>query len=153
MASKCPTSLNSFWAVGTSKAASVAPARLSAVPNLKMPEMVKVRVRTDQQDTHVVAHLEVVLLGGAGIHGHVVGAGRGRAGGQVERRQLGVGVEGDADGGRAAGGDGLAVRGDELGEPAERPLGVGHAGHLADGGQRSTRGSACGRRRRRRRCC
>ena len=37
-----PTSLKRCWAVGRSKAARVAPARLSAVPNLTRPEMVKV---------------------------------------------------------------------------------------------------------------
>ncbi len=44
MESNCPTSPNTCWAVGRSKAASVAPARLSAEPNLTRPEMVKVRV-------------------------------------------------------------------------------------------------------------
>ncbi len=44
MASNWATSPNSAWAVGTSNAANVAPARLSAVPNLAMPVMVKVPV-------------------------------------------------------------------------------------------------------------
>ena len=37
-----PTRSNKLWAVGRSNAASVAPARLSAVPNVTRPEMVKV---------------------------------------------------------------------------------------------------------------
>ncbi len=44
MVSNWPTSPMSAWAVGMSKAASVAPARLSAVPKRARPVMVKVRV-------------------------------------------------------------------------------------------------------------
>ncbi len=47
MASNCPTRLNRLWAVGRSKAAIVAPARLLAVPNFTNPEMVKVWGGTD----------------------------------------------------------------------------------------------------------
>ena len=43
MASRWPVSPNSCWAVGSENAASVAPARLSAVPNRTMPVRVKVR--------------------------------------------------------------------------------------------------------------
>ena len=42
MASYWPTRLKSFWAVGRSKAAMVAPARLLAVPKRTMPDRVKV---------------------------------------------------------------------------------------------------------------
>ena len=44
MVSNLPTSPMSLWAVGRSKAASVAPARLSAVPKLARPLMVNVWV-------------------------------------------------------------------------------------------------------------
>ena len=44
MLSNWPTSPMSFWAVGVSKPARVAPARLSADPKRTSPVMVKVRV-------------------------------------------------------------------------------------------------------------
>ena len=97
MASKRPISLNRCCAVGRSKAAMVAPARLSAVPNLTRPEMVKVwggparRIRTWSPT------VKWYLRGRAFVHHDVVGRGGGGALGQVERRQLRVGVEGEAD--------------------------------------------------------
>ena len=45
-----------------------------------------------------------------------------------QRRELRVGVEGQADGGGPPGGHRLAVGCHELGVAADRPLGVGHAG-------------------------
>ena len=44
MSSKWPTSPRRVWAVGMSNAASVAPARLSAVPKRASPVMVNVLV-------------------------------------------------------------------------------------------------------------
>ena len=62
MVSNLPTSPSSACAVGRSKAASVAPARLLAVPKRASPVMVNVLVGPSQQDPHPLAHLEVVLL-------------------------------------------------------------------------------------------
>ena len=52
MVSNLPTSPSRRWAVGVSKAASVAPARLLAVPKRASPVMVKVFVGPSQQDAH-----------------------------------------------------------------------------------------------------
>ena len=71
-----------------------------------------------QQDPHVVPYHEVVLRGRPLVHDHLVRGGGGGPGHQLERGQLGVGIEGEAEGGRPPGGDGLAVRGHELGVAA-----------------------------------
>ncbi len=70
-----------------SKAASVAPARLLAVPKRASPVMVKVSGGPFEQDPHVLAHLEVVLLRRPEVHDHVVRRRRRRALGQAERRR------------------------------------------------------------------
>ena len=118
----------------------------SAVPKRTRPVMVKVRVGPSQQDAHLLAHLEVVLLGRAQVHHDVVG-GRGRACPAARRRaeSCWFGIEGDPEGGRAAGGDRLAVRGDELRVAGHRALGrLPRPGTRAHRGQRATRGWGCG---------
>ena len=130
MASNWPTSPRSAWAVGMSKAASVAPARLSAVPKRARPVMVNVRVGPLQQNAHLLAHREVVLLRRAEVHDHVVGRSSapcpGRGGG---RRSVGSGSNEMPRVGAPPVVIGLAVGDDELRVAGDRSLGGLHAGH------------------------
>ena len=136
MSSSLPVSWAMACAVGSVNAASVAPARLFAVPNWAMPVMVKVRGGPGGQDADLLADGEVVLLRRPGVHHHVVGGHRRAARGQVQRGHPLVRVVGHADGGRAAAGrDGLAVPGHELGVAGDLAVGGRDAGHPADRGQ------------------
>ena len=89
--------------------------------------MVKVLRRPLQQDPHLLAHLEVVLLRRAEVHDDVVGRRRRRALDEPELGDLLVGVEGEAERGRPAGRDRLAVGRDVLGVAGDRAVGRLHA--------------------------
>ena len=139
--SYCPTRSNSCWAVGSQKAAMVAPARLLAVPNRTMPEMVKVcggpasRIRTCSP---TVKWYFCAVPASTTTWWASVGR---RALDELERRQRGFGSNEVPIVGRPAGGDGLAVGGHELGVARDGPVGVRHAGH---GGRWSTSDSGIG---------
>ncbi len=94
-----------------SKAASVAPARLFAVPKRMRPLMVKVRVGPCSRMRTVLADREVVLLRRAEVHGDVVRRRRCLALHDVQGGDLLVGVELDPQGGCPAGRDRPCRRG------------------------------------------
>ena len=65
--SNTPSLPRTFCAVVVSKIASVAPARLSASPNLRMPEIVNSPGALREQDLDLLADGEVVLVRGRGV--------------------------------------------------------------------------------------
>ncbi len=85
--------------------------------------------RAPQEDAHLLAHREVVLLGRAEVHGHLVRPRRCLALHDVEGGDLRVGVELDPDGGCPTGRDGLAVGEDVLRVAGHRAVGGLHARH------------------------
>ena len=89
--------------------------------------------RPGEQDAYVIAHLEVVLVRGADVHGHLGRAGRSPAADHGEDRQPGVGIEGEPDGRCSPRRDRLPVRSDELRRAGHRAVGVGHPGDAEDG--------------------
>ncbi len=103
--------------------------------------------RAAQQHAHMVADVEPVLLGRAGVHRHLIGAIGGVSAGQPERALH----PGDAERGRTAAADRVAVTIHELSEgrlhePLRRPH-PGHRSHLrrerlrdAAGGRRGAQG-------------
>ena len=130
-----PTRPSSVCAVGRLNAASVAPARLLAVPNLAIPVMVKVcggpgrRMRTRSPTA------KWYFCAVPGVH-HDVTRCRGRLSfDQVKGGELRVGIERQARRRCAAGTDGVAITGDELGVAADRTIGVGHPGNPKDSGE------------------
>ena len=131
MESNWPTSPISACAVGMSNAASVAPARLSAVPNFAMPVMVnvcvgpcnKIRTRSPTENPYFCAVPQV--------HHHVVRRRWLAPLHQVQGRDVLVGVERQSERRRRTGADGLAVVADELRVAGHRALGLGHARHRA----------------------
>ena len=96
--------------------------------------------RALQQDPDPLTHLEVVLLRGAEIHDHVVRRRRTRPLGQVERGDLLVRVERDAERRGSAGCDRLAVMGDVLRVAGDRTRCRLDAGDGAHASTRATPG-------------
>ena len=86
-----------------------------------------------RDDVDLVADLEVVVVGGVLVDGDLVGARRGLPIEQANRA-VGVGaVPRGAEHRCPAGGDGFAVRVDDLGGALELAVGVGDAGNGGDG--------------------
>ena len=147
MSSSLPVSWAMACAVGSVKAASVAPARLFGRAELGDAGDGERARRPGRQDADPLADGEVVLLRRPGVHHHVVRGHRRAARDQVQRRELRVRVVGHAEGGRAAAGrDGLAVPGHELGVAGD--LAVGAPRRRARGGSvaSSDSGSSVARR-------
>ena len=88
-----------------------------------------------QQNPHPLTHLEAVLLRRAEVHHDVVGRRRSRALDEPELRDLRIGVEGEAEGGRPSGRDRLAVGRDVLRVAGDGAVGRLHTGdglHLGE---------------------
>ena len=99
--------------------------------------------RAAQQHADVVAHVEPVLPGGAGIHRHLIGAVGGVPVGHPERALH----PRDAERGRTAAADRVAVAIDELREGRlHEPLRRPHAGHRSHLRRERIRDAAGGRR-------
>ena len=86
-------------------------------------------------DTDFVADLEVVVVGGVLVDGHLIGSARSGALAYLDRVVLVAAVPGRAEHRRPAGRDDLAVAVDDLSAALQRPVGVGdsrHGGHGVD---------------------
>ena len=132
----CPDLAEELCAVGRSKPAIVAPARLSAVPNVTMPVIVNVCGGPVEQDADVVARRRSGTSSPCRVDHDVVGGRRGRARDESQRRQLRIGVERQADGRGAAGADRPCRRGRRTGRsprpcPSRTPRRSRHGPWLA----------------------
>ena len=127
--SSCPSLSSSFWAVGTSRIANVAPPIELRSPYLAIPTISELLGRADRGDADLVAELQVLALGHALVDRDLTVAGRPAALDEIERVEavvLGIGLDPEGEGRRAAGLDRLPVGPQQLGLEVQQRAG----GHL-----------------------